>query len=371
MSVASLRSDATPPSYRMTYPSRWSDSTPSSSPTRRASSSLRSGSTTNTHLETRHPRDSQRSEDTPSSYHIRRISSSLRSGSTTSTSTHSMETRQPRDSQWSDDTRPILQTRGTSSSLSGESTPLTIAQKGTRQPPTGVRPRNFVQFIRAENFVKATWVIDPNLIIPPAFLPPLPEGLDSSERPNLLLVSDEGSVQGDIYIKPINHDVRPVIPGIISIYARSKIELNIHDTPILHPGDQRLPIRLKATSYEDDVRIYLPRSFSGPLYIKTQRSTTSSVFLSPAIRQRLSTISQDIYIVQGFIGRPAELDQKEDSMDNWEGDSLEVNILYSQPPGPFRDPDYHDATVKLYFDEEDQQVIHRVRTSLRKLLFTF
>ncbi|PPQ77967.1 hypothetical protein CVT24_006141 [Panaeolus cyanescens] len=247
----------------------------------------------------------------------------------------------------------------TASSSSSPSASGDYTTMGTRQPPIGVESANFVQIIRTEDSVRGTWVIDPNLVIPAAFLPPLPAGLDSSQRMNLHLESKEGCVQGEVYIKPISHEIRSTMKRTskILIYAMAKedkVELRIHDTPILHPGDQRLPIHLKAKSKEDNVRIYLPRSFCGPFHISTKSSDRSTVVLSPAIRERLCTMSQNLKIRQGFIGRPGHPTQLEGSLDNWDGDMLEIEILDSW------------SDVKLYFDDEDTKGTQKGGT-LRKL----
>lgn len=100
------------------------------------------------------------------------------------------------------------------------------------QLPPSIEATNFVQMIRKEGSVKGTWIIDPTLVIPPALLPPLPDGAAEGDRKNLHLQSKEGSVYGDVYIKPTSYEVLSTMKrsGKISIYGMSKegkVELKI------------------------------------------------------------------------------------------------------------------------------------------------
>ena len=72
------------------------------------------------------------------------------------------------------------------------------------RPPEIVKPPsqacNFISFVRKNNSVKGSFVVDPSLLIPSALLPPLPEGEAEESRKNLRLESTNGSVDTDIML---------------------------------------------------------------------------------------------------------------------------------------------------------------------------
>ncbi|KAF9041614.1 hypothetical protein BJ165DRAFT_1490093 [Panaeolus papilionaceus] len=222
------------------------------------------------------------------------------------------------------------------------------------QLPPSIEATNFVQMIRKEGSVKGTWIIDSTLIIPPALLPPLPDGTAEGDRKNLHLQSKEGSVYGDVYIKPTSYEVLSTMkrPSKISIYGMSKegkVELKIHEIQSdIQAGAKRLPLSIKVYAKEGDVRIYVPRSFCGPFRVTTRSSSKSCFVLSPGIRAQLSTFSENMKVRQGFIGRfdgPSDMGGSLDLTD-WDGDVLEAEISESS------------SSVKLYFDDEEERKSH-------------
>jgi hypothetical protein len=61
-------------------------------------------------------------------------------------------------------------------------------------PPTLPQPYNFISIILVNESVKGTFVVDPNIVVPPTLLPPLEDGTQEEDRKNVQLQSTNGSV---------------------------------------------------------------------------------------------------------------------------------------------------------------------------------
>lgn len=97
--------------------------------------------------------------------------------------------------------------------------------RSTRNLPD-LKPSNFVRLSRSNSSVKGVWIVDPSMIIPAAFLPPLEGGQTEEMRENLYLFSKNGAVDAEVYL----------LPRTVPVEERSHGAASVVDTkPALRP----------------------------------------------------------------------------------------------------------------------------------------
>ncbi|KIM68135.1 hypothetical protein SCLCIDRAFT_106220 [Scleroderma citrinum Foug A] len=129
------------------------------------------------------------------------------------------------------------------------------------------KPTNFLYVDETHHSIKGTYVIDPSLHIPEAYLHPLnPE----EERKNLYLHSRDGSVDVDLWIvgrksdsyqEKQRHDPRRTKIHVSSRSGTVSVKVNAIDN--IHP------LSLEVLSRDGRISVFIPRSFHGHLVLKS------------------------------------------------------------------------------------------------------
>jgi len=196
-----------------------------------------------------------------------------------------------------------------------------------------IKPSNLVHLSRANESVKGSWLIDPSLSIPSTFLPPPPaEGV----RSNIVLESKNGAIDADIYLLSTSHSDKNTSKFIL-IHTQSdngSVKTRLHDTKSLN-GQTRLAVRLSSCSSNGSIHVQLPRSFRGPIRIRTINGTTR---FSAAIQPHLTAFSEVDHVQRSFLGHfnPSQWEIGTP----WEGDELSIETK--------------NGSVKIAFDDESQ-----------------
>ncbi|CAA7268865.1 unnamed protein product [Cyclocybe aegerita] len=214
------------------------------------------------------------------------------------------------------------------------------SQSGARFPlPRDVKPSNFTSLSIGNAAIKGTWVVDPTLVIPKEFLAPLAKDETEENRKNLLLESKNGSVDANIFVMPMRADALAVIKErkrvIIRCASRNgSVTARIHDVQLpSHPNDLRPPLQVSLHSLNGAINLHLPRSYRGPLRIRT---FNGSVRFSDAVQSSLTQFSEVDRVKRNFLGHfdPSEFDASV----QWAGDELDAETM--------------NGAVRVYFDDE-------------------
>jgi len=177
-------------------------------------------------------------------------------------------------------------------------------------------------------------LIGPSLSIPTFFLPsPTSTG---AARSNLFLGSKNGAIDADIYLLPTSYSNNNT-SKVIDIQTESNnggVKTRLHDTKSLN-GEVRLAVRLSTRSSNGSIHVKLPRSFRGPIRIKTINGSTR---FSAAMQANLTIFSELDHIQRSFLGdfNPSQWDIGTP----WEGDELSI--------------DSKNGCVDVSFDDESQ-----------------
>lgn len=95
-----------------------------------------------------------------------------------------------------------------------------------------IKPSNFVYLSNTNSKIQGKWVVDPALVIPRNFLPPLSSGETELTRKNLSLRSTNGLVHADVFVLPTSAEAIAAkqLRQRVLIHASStngRIQLNI------------------------------------------------------------------------------------------------------------------------------------------------
>ena len=114
-------------------------------------------------------------------------------------------------------------------------------------------------------------------------------------------------------------------------------------------GEVRLAVRLSTRSSNGPVRVQLPRSFRGPIRIK---SINGSTRFSAAMQAHLTVFSELDNVQRSFLGNfnPSQWDIGA----TWEGDELSI--------------DSKNGSVNISFDDESQGSTARGQSFISRLL---
>lgn len=137
------------------------------------------------------------------------------------------------------------------------------ALDGQQVPSTSRGPRhpgatNFTSIHYKNDKIGSHFIIDTSLDVPEALLAPLPTG--ATQRPNLSLHSNNGSVRADVSL-------------VAGSAQRANLELDTANGKImfkLTSRANRQPFKLKATTRNGSIIIALPQDFIGPLQFSTR-----------------------------------------------------------------------------------------------------
>ena len=114
----------------------------------------------------------------------------------------------------------------------GPDLPLASTSTSAQNPDPNINPSNFVYISNTNSKIQGKWVVDPALVIPRNFLPPLSSGETELTRKNLSLKSTNGLVHADVFVLPTsaNAIVTRRLRERVLIHASStngRIQMNI------------------------------------------------------------------------------------------------------------------------------------------------
>ncbi|KAJ7131563.1 hypothetical protein C8R43DRAFT_1024708 [Mycena crocata] len=220
---------------------------------------------------------------------------------------------------------------------SGSEAPLPRAMAPT--VPASVKPTNFLSMSRGNGAIKGTYVIDPRLTIPQSILPPLAADETEATRRNVFLHTSNGAIDVDVFVIGGCDTKRRV-----DMLAKTS---NGAVTVKLHADHGRPPIRLNAQSSNGQVTIHVPRSFRGPLTLRTRNGT---IRFSDALSADLTTFNEVSGTRRCFVGDFSDwADQRDVSdvkasvdvkppLNGWLGDEISV--------------DTSNGSIKVKYDSE-------------------
>jgi hypothetical protein len=221
-----------------------------------------------------------------------------------------------------------MQFHETDEGVAGSPPRYAEAAGASTTPTEQRRPTNFMSLDRVYGPIKDTWIIDTNLHIPEALLPPLGIFASLPTRPNLALHTAYGSIKGSIFLVSPSSD-RAVIRadtayGNVALQVRILgvtefcIRLNFIQQ-VSHISGSSQPFKLSANTKYGNIVIRLPRDYIGPLKYKTGGgSATFSAELRPIVVEISSN--------NGFVGdlnQNGFVDYKA-----WSRDEIEVETSY-------------------------------------------
>jgi hypothetical protein len=84
-----------------------------------------------------------------------------------------------------------------------------------------VKPCNYLSLTRQHQSIKGLFIIDPTLHIPEYLLPLLNDRKSEGDRKNMKLLSENGSVNADIYLVDGRHEETAKTVSWTSLYVQS------------------------------------------------------------------------------------------------------------------------------------------------------
>ena len=101
--------------------------------------------------------------------------------------------------------------------------PLASTNSFAQNPDPSIKPSNFVYLSKTNSKIRGSWVVDPAVVIPRDFLPPLTSGETELTRKNLSLRSTNGSIHADVFVLPTSAEVIAAkqLRGRVLIHASS------------------------------------------------------------------------------------------------------------------------------------------------------
>nr|GAT48624.1 predicted protein [Mycena chlorophos] len=171
-----------------------------------------------------------------------------------------------------------------------------------------IKPTNFVSISRRAGEIKETFVLDPTLQIPQSIASPAPAG-----RPHFEATSIMGEVKTTIF----------VLGGTTQPDTIRKTRITTSSTMgetklMLHAPSVRAPLDISVRTSMGSAKVYLPRSFRGPLRIST---TMGEVKLSKDLKDAGMKLGDGGW----FIG---QWSQGEAEAKTWPGDEATVQTTF-------------------------------------------
>ncbi|KAF7343858.1 hypothetical protein MSAN_01967100 [Mycena sanguinolenta] len=191
--------------------------------------------------------------------------------------------------------------------------------------PDSVKPINFLSLSRGNTSIKGKYVIDPRIKIPQCMLPPLSEDETEATRKNVLLHTSNGSIDADVFVIG-DVDFKQKVHMSVKT-SNGAVVVRVHASAAPRP-----PMHIKARSSNGSVTLHIPRSFRGPVTIRT---SNGSVRFSDSISTHLTTFSEVKKTRRCFIG---DYTDWTDQPEGWIGDELDLETS--------------NGTVKLQYDVE-------------------
>ncbi|KAJ7181975.1 hypothetical protein C8R46DRAFT_1186849 [Mycena filopes] len=190
--------------------------------------------------------------------------------------------------------------------LPPQAQPLTV--------PNTVKPTNFLSLSRGNQSIKGIYVIDPRIKIPQSLLPPLAADETESTRRNVFLHTSNGSIDVALFVVGDGDHKQKV--NMLLKSSNGYIVAKLHTAA----SAARPPVKLRVQSSNGSVTIHVPRSFRGPVTLRTSNGSTR---LSDAVAAALTTFTEAKGTRRCFIGDFSDWTDM-DAGSGWAGDELEV-----------------------------------------------
>lgn len=171
----------------------------------------------------------------------------------------------------------------------------TKTESAAQLPPDLPKAVNYLFVERAD--ITGTFVIDPNLTIPAAILPPM-QGKGDSQKENLKLVSNK-AIQADIWLVNAHQDrlgPNAQCPALLTVTSNGWKTAG--DVTIAVHRHILIPFQLDVIKYSGNVTIRLPRSFHGTLTMHN----ASSIVRSDAMAAQLAMLRETPTEKRYFLG---------------------------------------------------------------------
>ncbi|KAF7320864.1 F-box domain-containing protein [Mycena chlorophos] len=172
-----------------------------------------------------------------------------------------------------------------------------------------IKPTNFVSISRRAGEIKETFVLDPTLQLPQSIASPAPAG-----RPHFEATSIMGEVKTTIFV--LGGTVQPNIRKTRITTSSTMGETKL----MLHAPSVRAPLDISVRTSMGSAKVYLPRSFRGPLRIST---TMGEVKLSKDLQDAGLKLGDGGW----FIG---QWSQGEAEAKTWPGDEATVQTTFGE-----------------------------------------
>ncbi|RXW22758.1 hypothetical protein EST38_g3118 [Candolleomyces aberdarensis] len=191
----------------------------------------------------------------------------------------------------------------------------------TRRPtlPTP-KASKFVSLAKPNGAIKGTWSIDPSLIVPAPFLPPLQRGETDQSRKNLYLKTNNGAITADVTLvtglSRSTSDARSAV-SFEALTFNGSVKFSLRETS---PGQARLPMKINIESLNGAIHVSVPRSFRGIVVGTTFNGNTKP---SEEIASQIQFDTEDGRTRRFFIGDFSAEDFSSGS--NWAGDEVNAN----------------------------------------------
>ncbi|KAF9558565.1 hypothetical protein CPC08DRAFT_638884 [Agrocybe pediades] len=225
------------------------------------------------------------------------------------------------------------------------SDPSSSTSTGTGTGLPNLKASNFLHVSQVNSLVKGSWIIDPTITIPPSFLRPLDIGSGETEetRKSLVLESQNGAVDGDIYIMPTSEADRDKLRAEgrrkIYLYATSRngnVSARFHDAVSSDNTARRLPLYVHCGTRNGNAVVHVPRSFEGPINVRLQNG---NVRFSSGLEPSVTTLSSVNGVRRNFLGDFSAASKAENvEGEQWLGDELHVES--------------RNGNVKICYDDE-------------------
>jgi len=200
------------------------------------------------------------------------------------------------------------------------------ASASSLAPLSDRKPTNNLEIYQACAPINGSWKIDSSLQMPRS-TPRKPDEMDK-DRPNVSLTTKIGTIDANIELAggPEADRARLVNTTYVGTI----------DVVISSPRGQKFDLRCQTSTGTID--IYLPRSFHGPITLK---SSLGSRDLSPGVEANFAASSKKTGVTEGFIGAYEGYGAEEGA--EWKGDAL-----YAQTSV---------GTIDVYYEDEKRQTL--------------
>jgi len=145
---------------------------------------------------------------------------------------------------------------------------------------------NFLEIRRSLQAIEGKWRIDTALDVPERLLPPSPRSM--TVRPNLNLIAEIAGINAEVQLSGG--------PDRAFLKATSHI-----GKVVFRLAEQNMQtVYISLTSHSGSVKLFLPRTFIGPIKIETD---IGSQRFSPGIQANLTVFSEQNNTKHGFLGK--------------------------------------------------------------------